>query len=113
MPGTLYQRSDDGKITNLYNIEFVNKTFEDIELSLTVDSPAGAIIRKVGDQAIIVPAGELYKGVCFIEIPAERVVSAKMVVELSVYKGDTKVEEIRAKFIGPVHSHRDRVKGER
>lgn len=113
VPGTLYQRSDDGKITNLYNIEFVNKTFEDIELSLTVDSPAGAIIRKVGDQAIIVPAGELYKGVCFIEIPAERVVSAKMVVELSVYKGDTKVEEIRAKFIGPVHSHRDRVKGER
>jgi cytochrome c oxidase accessory protein FixG len=113
VPGTLYQRTDNERITNLYNIEFVNKTFEDIELSLRVDSPAGAVIRKIGEQGIVVSAGGLYKGVCFIEIPAELVISAKMIVEISVYQGNRKVETIKAKFIGPVHSHRDRVKGER
>jgi cytochrome c oxidase accessory protein FixG len=28
VPGTLYQKTTDGFVTNLYNIEFVNKTFE-------------------------------------------------------------------------------------
>jgi cytochrome c oxidase accessory protein FixG len=32
VPGTLYTKTDDGQITNLYSIEFVNKTFEDITL---------------------------------------------------------------------------------
>ncbi|MFN3840581.1 MAG: cytochrome c oxidase accessory protein CcoG [Cyclobacteriaceae bacterium] len=113
VPGTLYQRTDEGKITNLYNIEFVNKTFEEITLSLKVESPAGATIRKVGEPEIIVPAGELYKGVCFIEIPADQVTSAKMVVTMGVYKGEELIETIKAKFIGPVHSYKDRVKGKR
>ncbi len=113
VPGTLFQRTDDGKITNLYNIEFVNKTFKDIELTLTAESPEGVTIRKVGEQAIVVPAGDLYKGVCFIEIPADKVTSAKMVVVIGIYKGGEKIETVKAKFVGPVHSHRDRVKGKR
>ncbi|MCK6616366.1 MAG: cytochrome c oxidase accessory protein CcoG [Cyclobacteriaceae bacterium] len=113
VPGTLFQRTDDGKITNLYNIEFVNKTFDSIALTLKAESPEGVIIRKVGDQEIMVPPGGLYKGVCFIEIPAELVVSAKMVVKVGVYKGEEQLEIVKAKFVGPVHSHRDRVKGGR
>lgn len=113
VPGTLFQRTDDGKITNLYNIEFINKTFEDIELTLMAESPEGVTIRKVGEQAIVVPAGDLYKGVCFIEIPADKVTSAKMVVVIGIYKGREKIETVKAKFVGPVHSHRDRVKGNR
>ncbi len=31
-PGTLYSKTDDGQITNLYNIEFINKTFDDVSL---------------------------------------------------------------------------------
>jgi cytochrome c oxidase accessory protein FixG len=113
VPGTLFQRTDDGKITNLYNIEFVNKTFTDIELTLKAESPTGVSIRKVGDQGIVVPAGDLYKGVWFIEIPADKVTSAKMLVRIGVYKGEKKIETVKAKFVGPVHSHRDRVKGNR
>ncbi|MDL5048877.1 cytochrome c oxidase accessory protein CcoG [Oscillatoria amoena NRMC-F 0135] len=113
VPGTLYQRSEDGKITNLYNIEFVNKTFEEITLSLRAESPAGVLIRKVGEPEIIVPAGELYKAVCFIEIPADQVTTSKMIVGIGVYRGEERIETIKAKFIGPVHSHKDRVKGKR
>ncbi|QOI96084.1 MAG: cytochrome c oxidase accessory protein CcoG [Flammeovirgaceae bacterium] len=113
VPGTLFQRTDDGKITNLYNIEFVNKTFDAIELTLKAESPPGVTIRKVGDQEIVVTPGGLYKGVCFIEIPAELVSSAKMVVKVGVYKGGEQIEIVKAKFVGPVHSHRDRVKGGR
>ena len=63
IPGTLYQRTDDGAITNLYNVEFVNKTFEDIALEVRVDSPVEATLNKVGEQKINVPAGEMLKSV--------------------------------------------------
>src|SRR5690606_23308249 len=57
VPGTLYQRAEDGTITNLYNVEFVNKTFEDVTLEVKVESPEGAVLSKVGDQQVLVPAG--------------------------------------------------------
>jgi cytochrome c oxidase accessory protein FixG len=102
VPGTLYQRSEDGTITNLYNVEFVNKTFEDISLDIKVDSPEEAILSKVGEQAVIVPASEMLKGVYFIKIPPDQITSSKTVVMLGVYKDGKRIEKLKVKFIGPV-----------
>lgn len=111
VPGTLYQRADDGTITNLYNVEFVNKTFEDITLQPKVISPAGAVLSKVGEQQVTVPAGEMLKSVYFIKIPANQVTEAKTIVMIGIYEGDKEIEKLRIKFIGPVHSYKDRTKG--
>jgi cytochrome c oxidase accessory protein FixG len=111
IPGTLYQRTDDGAISNLYNIEFVNKTFEDIVLEAKVISPATAQLSKVGEQKIVVPAGEMLKSVYFIKIPAEAVKQAKTTIILGIYQNGSLLEKVNVKFIGPVHSHKDRTKG--
>jgi cytochrome c oxidase accessory protein FixG len=111
VPGTLYQKSDDGAITNLYNVEFVNKTFEDVALETKIISPEGATLSKVGEQQITVPAGEILKSVYFIKIPIEQVTTAKTVVLIGVYKDGELVEKLKVKFIGPVHSYKDRTKG--
>jgi cytochrome c oxidase accessory protein FixG len=113
VPGTLYQRTDDKAITNLYNIEFVNKTFDDILLEAKVISPEHAELNKVGDARVLVPAGELLKSVYFIKIPAEEVTQAKTIVMVGVYRDGELLEKIKVKFIGPVHSHHERTKGER
>jgi cytochrome c oxidase accessory protein FixG len=109
--GTLYQRTDEGSITNLYNIEYVNKTFEDIILETKVISPAQAVLSKVGNQQVMVPAGAMLKSVYFIEIPADQVKSAKTTVVVGVFRDHKLIEKIKVKFIGPVHSHKDRAKG--
>jgi len=111
VPGTLYQRSEDNHITNLYNVEFVNKTFEDITLETKVISPEGAVLSKVGDQKVTVPAGEMLKSVYFIKIPTEQVTTAKSTIVVGVYKDGDLVEKLKVKFIGPVHSYKDRIKG--
>jgi|APTNR8051073442_1049403.scaffolds.fasta_scaffold00005_146 cytochrome c oxidase accessory protein FixG len=105
VPGTLYQKADDGTITNLYTFEFVNKTFEDILLEPKIESPAGATLYRVGEQAIKVPAGELLKSVYFIKIPKEQIVTAKTLVTVGIYRDDEKIETVKVKFIGPVASH--------
>jgi cytochrome c oxidase accessory protein FixG len=106
VPGTLYQRADDGAITNLYNVEFVNKTFEDITLEVKAESPEGALLSKVGEQQVVVPAGEMLKSVYFIRIPAEKIITAKTVVLVGVYRDSERIETLKVKFIGPVSSSR-------
>lgn len=104
VPGTLYQKAEDGAITNLYTFEFVNKTFEDITLEPRVESPSGAILYRVGEQAVTVPAGELLKSVYFIKIPRQDIVSAKTVVAIGIFRDGIKIETVKAKFIGPIRS---------
>jgi cytochrome c oxidase accessory protein FixG len=106
VPGTLYQR-EPGLITNLYNVEFVNKTFNTLSLELRVESPVTAQLKKVDGKPITVPAEGLTKGVYFIKIPEKNVTNARTVITLGVYENGKKIETVRAKFIGPVSKASD------
>lgn len=103
VPGTLYQR-DNGYITNLYNIEFINKTFDETTLELKVEKPAAAELMNVEGKPIVIPAEGLTKRVFFIRIPEEEVASVRTIVTLGVYKNGERIETVKAKFIGPVRS---------
>ncbi len=105
--GTLYQRTDDGNITNLYNVEFVNKTFSQISLQLKVESPATASINRVDGNSIIVPAEGMLKSICFIKIPASEIKHARTVVVVGIYSNEELIEKVKVKFIGPVSKSSD------
>jgi cytochrome c oxidase accessory protein FixG len=102
VPGTLYTKTDDGKITNLYSIEFVNKTFEDISLEVQVESPKEATFMKIGDPEIVVPKEGILKGMIMVKLPVESITSMKTEIELGVYQNGKKVETVKAKFVGPI-----------
>lgn len=106
VPGTLYQR-EPGLITNLYNVEFVNKTFDELNLEVRVESPAYARLHKVDGKAIVIPAEGLVKTVYFIKIPEDQITNARTVVRLGVYQSGEKVENLKVKFIGPVTTASD------
>jgi cytochrome c oxidase accessory protein FixG len=107
VPGTLYQRTEDGFITNLYNVEFINKTFEDVKIDARVISPAGAILQKADGRENLIPAEGMLKGVFFVKIPASEVKGARTIVEIGIYKDGTLIDEVSAKFIGPVSKSSD------
>ena len=107
VPGTLYQRSDDGYITNLYNIEFVNKTFDSVALTTKVESPATAVLQKIDGKPISIPPGGLMKSVYFIKIPAGEVKSARTIVYLGIYQDEKLIDKVKVKFIGPVSKSSD------
>ena len=105
--GTLYQRTDDGYITNLYNVEFVNKTFHEITLQAKVESPGTAQLQRVDGKPIVVPAEGITKGVFFIKIPQADLHSARTIVKLGIYKDGELIEKLKVKFIGPVSKSSD------
>ncbi|MGE0588362.1 MAG: cytochrome c oxidase accessory protein CcoG [Cyclobacteriaceae bacterium] len=103
-PGTLYTKTEDGQITNVYNIEFVNKTFDDVQLEVKVESPATASLLKIGEQNIVVPKEGILKGLFMIKLPEPEIKSMKMNVVLGVYQDGKKIETANARFIGPIKS---------
>lgn len=102
VPGTTFQKTDDGFVSNLYNIEFVNKTFEEISLELKIISPASAKLIKVGEPEIRVPGEGLLKNVYFIKILPSDIRSIKTEIELGIYRNGELIETLETKFISPV-----------
>jgi len=104
VPGQLYQKTDDGQISNLYNIQFVNKTFEPKVLELKIENMPYAELSKVGEGQISIAANDLTEGVFFIKIPKDRITSAKISIKLGIYENGELVETAKTKFLGPVSS---------
>ncbi len=103
VPGQLYQKTDDGKITNLYNIQFLNKTFDEQEIVLRIENMANATIQQVGKANVLVPANDIYKGVFFIALPKDEIISAKTSLEIGIYSGEKLLGTKKTKFLGPVN----------
>jgi cytochrome c oxidase accessory protein FixG len=106
IPGTTFQKSEDGFITNLYNIEFVNKTFEDIPVDVRIESPTNATLEKVGDKKMEVPREGLLKSVFFIKLRPEDIGERKVNIVLGVYRSGELVETVKTKFVVPISAGR-------
>ena len=102
VPGQLYNNTDDGRISNLYNIQFVNKTFDAKVINVEVEDRFNAVLEKVGEGSIEVPPNDLYEGVFFIKIPKENITQMKNNITLKVYSNGELIDEVETKFLGPV-----------
>lgn len=102
VPGMLYQEQENNRISNLYNIQFINKTFDDVNLDLRIKGQDGGTIKRVGEQALVVPATGNMESVYFIELPKEAItgITTKLIIEM--YKDDQLIDEIKTNFLGPI-----------
>jgi cytochrome c oxidase accessory protein FixG len=101
VPGQLYQEQPGDRISNLYNIQFINKTFEPVELELKLRDRDDALIRRVGEEALSIPAGARIDGVFFIEMPKSSIVQMNTPLVLQLWSGGELMDEMKTNFIGP------------
>lgn len=106
VPGTLFQRTEDGYLTNLYTFEFVNKTFDPLVLQVRPIEPGVAEVIIPEGTEIGVPAEGMVKRMALIRIPATALVTAHTTVVLGVYRDGKILENVKVKFIGPVKTSR-------
>jgi len=102
VPGMLYQEQENNRISNLYNIQFVNKTFEDITLEIKLKDLENGEIKRVGDEKISVPSNENVEGVFFIELPKEIINKTKTNLVIEVLVDNEVIDEVKTNFLGPV-----------
>ena len=100
--GMMFQRLDDGYISNLYNLQLINKTQEAYTVRLEA-AWEDARIKQVG-KALNVPAGGMAKGAFFLELPENSLNGLKNKVTLSIYDEEGKLlDKTRTTFMGPAN----------
>ena len=82
-PGILYQETEQGVITNLYNIKIINKTFEKMPIKLKLEHPAGQIKMIGGD--INIPESEIAETSFFVEIEKKNLFTTSIPIQIGVY----------------------------
>lgn len=101
VPGQLYQKTEDGGFSNLYNIQFANKTYEDMQLNVRVKDEKG-LIEKVGGGEIVVPDNGTVTHTFFVKVDAGVLTGYKtnLVFEFFDENGEL-VTEKKTNFLGP------------
>lgn len=99
-PGQLYQEQPGGKLSNLYNYKFLNKTFNDKELILKPVDFKGEI-KLVGETALKVPKEGDASGSLFIYLDKNKVKHRKTSLKIAVFEGGKKINTITTTFLGP------------
>ena len=102
VPGQLYQEQPNERISNLYNIQFINKTNRQVPLKLSVKEYEDASIRQVGEESLLLDAGSRYDGVFFIEMARKDITQMKTPIEVEIFADGELMEEISTSFVGPV-----------
>lgn len=97
--GMLYQKTDDGKISNLYNVTLINKTTETLPITFKVENKNGTI-RYIGDKMIL-KERDISKGVFFIDIPREELNEMSSKLEIGIYSNGKRIDTETTRFMGP------------
>lgn len=98
-PGLLYQTTEEGRISNVYNIKIVNKTHENLPLELRLLSHPGQIQLAGGN--IEVKDQDKYESTFVLYLSASDLDEDKTEVEFGIYQGNIEIETYKVTFIGP------------
>lgn len=98
--GITYQERGTDSISNLYNIKIVNKTTEELNLTLRLEDAPGEIIEAEGKPIVVQKEGQ-GKGSFFIVLPNNFIQDRKTPLKVGIYNGDKKINTLSTNFMGP------------
>ncbi len=97
--GQMFQTTPDGKVGNLYNIKLVNKTREEIPVTMRLENMKGEI--EIVQKDLVVPKESYFQTSFFVRIDRQLIEKRKTPIVLGVYQGDKRIETIKTTFLGP------------
>lgn len=101
VPGQLYQKKDNGIISNLYNVQIVNKTFDDKTVVLELDKAFEGKLIHVGGGEINVPSQGSTEEVFFVEIDGEKLKEMSTKIKILVTENGEVLTTDKSSFLGP------------
>lgn len=99
-PGLTYQENKNGTVSNLYNVQVLNKSYQTMPIQLKINQQ-NAQIKMIG-KAIIVQPGEVAESSFFIEIPNKSLTDGSVKVEIEVISEGKVIDHVKTKFLGPI-----------
>jgi cytochrome c oxidase accessory protein FixG len=97
-PGILYQEKGEDTVSNLYNIKVVNKTIQNIPLTVKLENTPGSI-QMVGNAQVQVLKEGQGAGSFFILLPRSIIINRKTELKIGLYQGDKKITTVKTTFL--------------
>jgi cytochrome c oxidase accessory protein FixG len=98
--GQLYQERENDSLSNLYTIKVVNKTLNNIPLTLRLENAPGRIVEVEG-ASIRVKKEDIGKGSFFIILPRNFINKRKTKLRVGLYNENKLIATIATNFMGP------------
>ena len=99
-PGMFYQEQPDGRVSNIYDVNVLNKTFEALSVDLRLRGLPGGELRLLGDP-LSPPPQELAQGKMMVLLNRSDLVGLSTPVVIEVSAGGHPVASVSTTFLGP------------
>jgi cytochrome c oxidase accessory protein FixG len=98
-PGMLYQERGEDSLSNLYTIKVVNKTLQDVPLTLRLVDAPGRVIEAAGSSILVKKEGQ-GSGSFFIVLPKTFISKRKLQLKVGLYEGEKQITVLETNFMG-------------
>lgn len=101
--GMTYQERDTGEVSNLYEVSFINKTFDDQSVELKTENGLFRI-EVVGDQNWTLSGQSKFEGRFFLVKEKQNIKTNQEDVTLLLLQNGKVIDKIKTSFVAPVSS---------
>jgi cytochrome c oxidase accessory protein FixG len=98
--GQMFQEMPNGDISNLFEAKIINKSNEELPISLKIEEIPGQI-KLVGTNQIKLKKEAINNYTFFLQIPEIYMTKRSIKIKIGVYSGNDKIQTIKTKFLGP------------
>ena len=98
--GSTYQIDEHGHITNIYEVNLLNKTHKRFHISFSLENNKGEI-QTVKKQLFLRPESEL-KDRIIIRFPRTYIGNNSKEIQVVIYGNGKKIQTVKTKFFGPI-----------
>jgi cytochrome c oxidase accessory protein FixG len=97
-PGMFYQEQPDGRVSNVYDVQVLNKTFESVDISLSLADIEGEI-QMIGDPLRSEPQKVMH-GKFLVLLRPEVLTQLSTPLTIVAYRGDELLGNVTTSFLG-------------
>lgn len=98
-PGMLYQEQPDNKISNFYDVKIINKTFNSLPVSLSLENIEGEI-RLIGSDELVAAPQKLAEAKFLIILSKDDIQELRTRILVAVKSKGSIIDVIETSFIG-------------
>jgi cytochrome c oxidase accessory protein FixG len=102
VPGRLYQKTEDGRIFNLYNFKLINKTQHEMNLTLKLISHEGEVELVGYKDGLRLEKSSRIEGTLFLYLQPSQLDGDNTKVRFGIYDGEKLIEKFSTNFNGPI-----------
>lgn len=99
-PGLLFQEQPDNKISNIYDLKIVNKTFDHLPAHLELQNINGEV-KLIGKELYVEPQG-VTEAKFLVILPKNELKGMKTPLQIAVKSNDKVLDVIQTSFLGKV-----------